>query len=77
MSEPLRELIDVLFRDKVRQARRMSPEEKLLAGPRLFDYACRIAMDGIRNQYPDADERRVRRILRERLELARRLEQSQ
>ncbi len=75
MVEPSHELVDAIYRDKVLQARRMSLEEKFLAGPQLFDYACRITMDGIRSQHPDADERRVRDILRERLELARRLEQ--
>ncbi len=75
MSAPNQELIEALFRDKVRAARQMSEEDKLLAGPRLFDYACRVAMDGIRDEYPEADEERVREILRERLALARRLEQ--
>jgi hypothetical protein len=53
----------------------MKPEEKLLAGPQLFDFACRIAMDGIRHQFPDADEQRVREILAQRVALGRRLEQ--
>ena len=49
---------DQLYRDEVLAARVMTPEEKLLAGPQLFDFACRIALDGIRNQFPDVDERR-------------------
>lgn len=69
--------INAVYCDKVRRARRISAQEKFLAGPRLFDYACRIAVDGIRREFPDADESRVREILRERLELARRLEQAQ
>jgi len=72
--EPTRELADELFREEVAAARAMDPEEKLCAGPRLFDFACRIAIEGIRNQFPDADERRVRAILAERVELGRRLE---
>ena len=32
-------------------------------------------MDGIRNQYPDADEQRVREILAQRIALQRRLEE--
>jgi hypothetical protein len=72
--EPTPELIDALYREKVAAARRLSPGEKLLAGPRLFDYACRITMAGIRHQHPDANEDRLREILRERLALARRLE---
>ena len=65
---------DQLYRDEVLAARGMTPEEKLLAGPQLFDFACRIALDGIRNQFPDADEQRVRQILAQRVELGRRLE---
>ncbi len=72
--EPTVTLGDQLYRDEVLAARAMTPEEKLLAGPRLFDFACRIALDGIRNQFPDADEQRLRQILAERVELGRRLE---
>lgn len=67
-------LADPLYRE-VLSARAMRPEDKLLAGPRLLDLACRVMMDGIRHQYPDADERRVQEILRERLALARRIEE--
>ena len=53
----------------------MSLEEKFLLGAELFDYACRITMDGIRSRFPDADETRVREILEERLLLQRQLEE--
>ena len=76
MAKPTRELMDDLFRQRVLAARAMSPEEKLLAGARLFDRTCRIMADGIRHEYPEADDRRVQEILAERLALARRLEQS-
>jgi hypothetical protein len=72
--EPTKQLLDDIFRERVLRARRTPPEEKLLDGPRLFDFACRIVMDGIRNQFPDADEKRVREILAERIALLRRLE---
>ena len=72
--EPTDALGDQLYRDEVVAARAMTPEEKLLAGPQLLDFACRIALDGIRNQFPDADEQRIRQILAERVELGRRLE---
>ncbi len=65
--QPTKELIDALYLDKVRQARAMSPEDKFLAGARLFDRSCRIMADGIRSQYPDADDCRIQEILRERL----------
>lgn len=73
--EPTRELIEDIFRQRVLRARLESPEEKLLGGPRLFDMCCRIVADGIRNQYPDADEQRVQEILAQRIALMRRLEQ--
>ena len=72
--EPTKELIDALYRSEILLARQMSEEEKLLAGPRLFDRACRIMKDGIRSEYPDADEARVEELLRARLALVRRLE---
>jgi len=74
--EPEKELIDQLYREQVLQARKMRPEDKLLAGARLFDRSCRIMADGIRDEYPDADERRVREILAQRLAILRRLEES-
>lgn len=73
---PTQELADALFMDKVRQARCMSPAEKLLAGPRLFDRTCRWMAAGIRDEFPNADEQTVQHILGERLALWRRLEAS-
>ena len=72
---PTQELIDEIYREKVLRARAMSPEEKLLDGPRLFEMGCEISKSGIRAQYPDADEAEVLRILKDRLKLARRLEE--
>jgi hypothetical protein len=73
--EPTKKLIDPLFRDRVLRARQTPPEEKLLDGPRLFDYACRITAAGIRNENPSADDSRVRQLLKERIQLGRRLEE--
>ena len=75
--EPTQELIDDLYMDKVRQARMMSDEQKLLAGAELFDYACNISKWGIRNDHPDADEARVLDLLRKRVALGERLERMQ
>jgi len=52
----------------------MSPEAKVLAGQELFEAACRITLAGIRHQCPAASEEQCREILRERLELQRKLE---
>lgn len=75
--EPTQALVDALHRDKLRAARQMSPADKLLAGPRLFDSVCRVMAAGIRSQFPDADEQRVREILRQRLAYARRRESAE
>ncbi len=75
--QPTQELIDDIYRDKVIQARKMSVEQKILAGPQLFEMSCRIMMDGIRDDFPDADEARVREIFEERLALLRRLRNEQ
>lgn len=72
---PTPELIAELHREDLEQARQMTPEEKLLAGAELFDYACEISKAGIRAQYPDADDATVLQMLRDRLELARRIEE--
>jgi Rv0078B-related antitoxin len=72
--DPIRQLANDIFWDKVRRARETPPVEKLLLGPRLFDFACGITRSGIRHQHPDADEAEVERILADRLALQRRLE---
>ena len=66
-------LIDELYREEVSEARRMSLEEKLLLGERLFRWACEITLAGIRHQNPGASEEDCRRILRERIELGKKL----
>ena len=71
---PSKKLIDDLYREEVLRARATPPEQKLLAGATLFDRSCRIMMDGIRHQFPDADEQEVQRVLCERLSVLRRLE---
>jgi hypothetical protein len=53
----------------------MSPEEKLWLGGELFEEVCERMRDGIRGQFPEADEAQLERILRQRLEIARKLEQ--
>ena len=71
---PTPALLEALYREDVLQARTLSPEEKFLAGEELFEYACRITLAGIQNQFPDADESECMRILEERLALRERLD---
>ncbi|MEW6250211.1 MAG: hypothetical protein AB1716_06170 [Planctomycetota bacterium] len=73
--EPTPELIDELYREEIRDARCLSPGEKMRIGGELFEAVCERMRDGIRFQFPEADGERVEAILGQRLELARRLEQ--
>ena len=61
-------------REAIDAARTRLPADKLRDGLRLFDRTCRIVASGIRHERPDADAAEVLRILRERLRLARSLE---
>ncbi len=72
--EPTKEFADAIFRERVLRARRTPPENKFLDGARLFDFACRIVKEGIRNEFPDADEKKVEEILVRRVNLSQRLE---
>ena len=76
-ESPFAPLIDELYREEVEDARKMDPEEKLLAGQRLFEYACEITLAGIRNQNPGLSEDECRGVLRERLAWRRRMERSE
>lgn len=66
-------LIDELYREEVLEARRMPLEEKLILGERLFRWACEVTLAGIRNQNPGADEAECQQILRERIELGKKM----
>ena len=69
-------LIDELYREELREARAMAPAEKILAGQQLFEAACRVTLAGIRHQNPEASEEQCLEILRQRLVLQRRLEET-
>lgn len=73
--QPDRQLIDALERDRVERARAMSPEDKLMAGPRLFEQACRAMADGIRDEHPEATEAEVQELLGAHLALLRQQEE--
>lgn len=72
--EPTQELVDAIYKERVLRARRTPPEEKLRAGPELFDLVCRIMLDGLRNENPGADEEQLRKLLTARLALLKKLE---
>jgi hypothetical protein len=70
----IQRLAEDLYRERVVEARAMPPEEKLLAGEELFDYACAITIAGIRNQFPGVSEEESLQLLEKRLELRERME---
>jgi hypothetical protein len=72
--EPTKELVDATYWERVERARQTPPAEKILASLQLFEFTSQVMADGIRSQFPQADERRVQEILRQRLALGRRLE---
>ena len=67
--------LDPLYQDDVRRARSLSPSDKLLEGPRLFDFSCRIILDGLRHRHPDLSVAELQDRLRATLDIVRRLEQ--
>ncbi len=71
--ESIPQLIDAIYRERILRARRTPPEQKLMAGAELFDYACDITRSGIRNQHPKADDAQVEAILAQRIALSDRL----
>lgn len=73
---PTRGFIDELYRERVLRARATPPEEKLFAGPDLFEFACSTTRAGIRDQFPGADDEEIEQILQQRLDLMHRLERT-
>lgn len=75
MSEPTKELADAIFRDRVLRARKTPPEQRMKDAFELYERACGLMRDGIRHQFPDADEAEVEAILRKRLKRLRQIEE--
>jgi hypothetical protein len=67
-------LIDELYREEVLEARKMTPEEKFLAGEQLFEYACSITLAGIKSQNPEFTDEDCRRELERRLDMRERMD---
>ena len=76
MKTELEALANTLYWEKVARARRMNPEDRMKAGPELFDYACTITLSALREQMPEASEAQLLEALRKRLVLKRRLEEA-
>ncbi len=76
MIQPTRELLDDIFRRRVLQARATPPGRRIVDSLRLYRRSVGLMRDGIRMQFPDANDEEVERILRERLDRIRRLEEN-
>jgi hypothetical protein len=63
---------DRALQEQIERYRRMTGEERLKVALDLHELSCNVAREGIRHQNPGADEVEVERLLRQRLELARR-----
>jgi hypothetical protein len=73
--EPTRELTDEIWREKIRRAKAMTPEERFAEGLRLSDFVFDMMRAGIRDRFPDVSEDQVDRILCQQLERVRRIEE--
>jgi hypothetical protein len=71
--ESIKELADELYRERVLRARATPPEEKVLAGARLFEEVCERMAAGLRDENPGADEDKIQELLRRRLDFLRQL----
>ena len=76
MNSEFKPLADALYWEKVERARRMKPEDRMKAGPELFDYACTITLSALREQLPEATEAQLMDKLRQRLAVKRQLEEA-
>lgn len=65
---------DDMYWEEVEEARRIPPERKLVLGLELLDRVKELLRAGIRLQHPNVDEATLHRMLRERLELSRQME---
>ena len=61
---------DPIWYDNVLTARQMTPEQRLLAGPRLFEFACEIEKWWLRGMHRGANEEEILVLLRQRVDEA-------
>lgn len=76
MNTDFQLLADTLYWEKVERARRMKPEDRMKAGAELFDYACSITLNALREQMPEKNEAQLLEALRHRLAIKRQLEEA-
>jgi hypothetical protein len=67
-AEEIRILTEGTFEERVRHARSMTGEEKMLAGFQLFEIECRQMSISLRAEFPWASEPLISKFLRDRLD---------
>ena len=63
-DEQIRQQAAECLARKIQQANGMGDRELFFAGAELFDYACRISLAGLRNDYPNLSESEIGQKLR-------------
>lgn len=66
--------VDKAFWERVERARRMSPEEKLFAGVRLFEEECEKKRNELRRDFPAATPETIEALLQQHYDEERRRE---
>ena len=74
LVEPSIELVDAIYREKVFRSRKMTIERRLEVTAELCDLGREMMRESIRREIPSASEVQVHELMRQRLELARRLD---
>ncbi len=67
MEQHIKLLADAIYAGKVRRARALSIGERIDTAIELFEGAAGMMRDGIRSQFPAANEQEVEQCLRTRL----------
>jgi hypothetical protein len=62
---------EAALQKQIEQYRQMTGEERLAIALNLHEFACNVAREGIRRQFPKATADEVERHLRRRIELSR------
>jgi len=62
------------IRRRVQASSGLSPEERILAGIKQSELAIRVVEDGLRDQYPDADEAAIASLFLERVRLMKKIQ---
>ena len=68
--------MDDSFWHRVERARKRTSEERFLDTLEMIDLSRELMKAGVRMQFPEADEKQVKEILRHRLHLVRTVEDS-